>query len=172
MKFISKIFLFVFLMIASKNILGQVVLNELKIRPRGATNTPPNGLNLTGSEEYIELYNQGCTPLNVAGYYIAMRQDFNNRISGGTIRIPNIPQAVIPPKSHIVIAPATAAPASDIDIVITVANVPYCTYNSSFVLPNVDGWAALYDASGTPVDAVYWTSAASNINTQIGRAHV
>ncbi|MBU3713882.1 MAG: T9SS type B sorting domain-containing protein [Ferruginibacter sp.] len=162
---ISFSLLFVLLSYSSK---GQIVLNEVKVRPELAAGTPPNGLIYTGSKEYIEIYNAGCSPVNVAGYYIAMRtQPFSTLVQGGTLRIPNVPAANIPAKSHIVIAPAEAAPAADIDIVINSTNVPYCVYGGSgkFSIVNVDGWIALYDASGTPIDGMYWSSSAGNITT-------
>jgi len=154
---------------------AQVVLNELMVRPAGPTSTPPNGLIYNGSAEYIELYNAGCAPVSVAGYYIAMRQVFSSISSGGTFRIPNIPAATIPSKGHLVLGPATAGNAGDVDI--NMADPSYvsliCQYGSgsvpgNFVLANDDGWCALYDADGRPVDALYWTGNAANINTLNG----
>jgi gliding motility-associated-like protein len=151
---------------------AQVVLNELMVRPAGPTSTPPNGLIYNGSTEYIELYNTGCEPVNVAGYFIAMRQVFSSIFSGGTFRIPNVPAAIIPSKGHLVLGPATAGNSGDVDI--NMADPAYqsliCQYGTgsvpgNFVLANDDGWCALYDADGKPVDALYWTSNSANLNT-------
>lgn len=162
------ILLSLLLLICTFSSRAQIVINEIKVRPELAANTPPNGLIYTGSKEYIELYNAGCSPVNVAGYYIAMRtQPFSTLIQGGTLRIPDVPAATIPAKSHIVIAPASAAPSEDIDIVITSATVPYCTYGGAgkFSIVNLDGWIALYDATGAPIDGMYWTADPNNITT-------
>jgi gliding motility-associated-like protein len=161
-----------FLFLVIQEIRSQVVLNEVMVRPTGPTSTPPNGLIYTGSAEYIELYNTGCEPVNVAGYFIAMRQVFSSISSGGTFRIPNVPAAIIPSKGHLVLGPATAG-----DVDINMADPAYqnliCQYGSgpvpgNFVLANDDGWCGLYDANGRPVDALYWTGNAANLNTLNG----
>ncbi|MFN5334380.1 MAG: gliding motility-associated C-terminal domain-containing protein [Bacteroidota bacterium] len=168
MKFNFYLLLFLLWFINIDKAISQVVLNEVMVRPAGGVGTPPNGLIYIGSLEYIELYNNGCTPLDVSGYFIAMRQEFSGQGSGGTFRIPNVPQAVIPPKQHIVLgsgSPGATIPATDIDIVMNLANS--CLYTGgNFVLSNIDGWCGLYNASGVPIDAIYWSGAAGNINTQ------
>ncbi|WP_297507872.1 lamin tail domain-containing protein, partial [Flavobacterium sp.] len=145
---------------------GQVLINEVYIRPDGLSATPPNGLIYTGSKEYIEIYNKNCFPVNLTGYFIAAKQNgFSGVVTGLSFRIPNIPNAIIPAGGHIVLG--SAAPGTglvgNIDIPITAAE--RCIYASNAVIANVDGWVALYDASGTPLDCVYWSSSASNINT-------
>jgi len=143
------IFFLFFLLIFFQTAVSQVVLNELMVRPAGPTSTPPNGLIYNGSAEYIELYNTGCEPVNVAGYFIAMRQVFSSISSGGTFRIPNVPAAIIPSKGHLVLGPATAGNSGDVDI--NMADPAYqsliCQYGTgsvpgNFVLANDDGWCA------------------------------
>lgn len=146
---------------------SQVILNEIYIRPDGSSNTPPNGLIYQDSKEYIELYNKGCSPVNVSGYFLAMKQQgFGTIVSGGTIRIPSVAASIIPPGGHLVLGSALpgSGVAGNIDIAITAAM--RCGYSANFVLPNVDGWVALYDSSGTPLDCVYWSGASGNINSQ------
>jgi hypothetical protein len=73
---------------------AQVKLNEVMARPGGS-----QGLiifNGNSGNEYIELYNPSCSPVNVSGYFIACRQDFAGG-SGGSFRIPNVPAAIIGP---------------------------------------------------------------------------
>lgn len=36
----------------------------------------------------------------------------------------------------------------------------YCS-SGSFLMANGDGWIGLYDAGGSPVDAIYWTVSAN-----------
>lgn len=158
-KFLSICFLSTFIQIQ-----GQVVINEIMARPSGS-----QGLilfNGNAGREYIELYNPSCAPVDVSGYYIANRQDFSGS-SGGSFRIPNIPQAIIPANGHLVLG--TSASSSDpnsIDIKLPDFTSNYCQNNGSqnFILANADGWVALYDTNGIPVDAVYWSSNASNIS--------
>ena len=133
------------------------------IRPPGTIQTPPNGLIYNSSQEYIELYNSSCSPVNITGYFIAMKQALSGTNTGGTIKIPNVPAATIPPGGHIVIGSSNAGGAvlGNIDIPLVAAD--YCMYNGNFVLANTDGWCALYDASGVPLDCIYWSSSAGNL---------
>ena len=68
-------YLFLFLVFSTISLNGQIVLNEIYIRPDGLVATPPNGLVYVDSKEYIELYNKGCTSINVSGYFLATKQD-------------------------------------------------------------------------------------------------
>ena len=158
-----KLALFVFLFSIHSN--SQIVLNELMVRPPGTVSTPPNGLIYNNSEEYIELYNNSCSPINISGYFIAMKQNLSSINTGGTFKIPNIPAAIIPPGGHVVLGSASPAGSAigNIDIPITAAD--RCLYNGNFVLANTDGWCALYNASGVAVDCVYWSSSASNLTS-------
>ena len=153
----------VLLFFISLNTFSQIVLNELMIRPPGTIQTPPNGLIYNSSQEYIELYNSSCSPVNITGYFIAMKQALSGTNTGGTIKIPNVPAATIPPGGHIVIGSSNAGGAvlGNIDIPLVAAD--YCMYNGNFVLANTDGWCALYDASGVPLDCIYWSSSAGNL---------
>ncbi|WP_297513814.1 lamin tail domain-containing protein, partial [Flavobacterium sp.] len=142
------------------------MINEVYIRPDGLSTTPPNGLINSGSKEYIEIYNKNCFPVDITGYYIAAKQNgFSGVVTGITFRIPNSPSALIPPGGHVVLAspvPGTGL-AGNIDIPITAPD--RCVYASNAVIANVDGWVALYNASGVPIDCVYWSGSAANINS-------
>jgi gliding motility-associated-like protein len=160
-----KVKLSLIVILFSINSNSQVVLNELMVRPPGLTDTPPNGLIYTNSEEYIELYNNSCSPINISGYFIAMKQNIGSINTGGTFRIPNVPAAIIPPGGHVVFGSAGPAGSAigNIDIPITAAD--RCLYNGNFVLANTDGWCALYNASGIAIDCVYWSSSASKLTS-------
>jgi hypothetical protein len=62
-------YLFLFLVFSTITLNGQIVLNEMYVRPDGSAGTPPNGLIFVDSKEYIELYNKGCTTVNVSVYF-------------------------------------------------------------------------------------------------------
>jgi gliding motility-associated-like protein len=144
-----------------------LVLNEVMVFPAGGDGTPPNGLIYRGSKEYIEIFNGSCDTIDVSGYFIAMKQTLSVVSTGGTFRIPNVPASKIPPKKHIVLGsaePGVDIPVSDIDIFIRLATS--CLYSGNFVLANIDGWCALYNAEGAPLDAIYWSSNENNINTK------
>lgn len=143
---------------------SQVVINEVMNYP-----TNPQGLityNGNTGREYIELYNPSCSPVNVSGYFIASRQDFAGS-SGGSFRIPNVPAATIPPNGHLVLGTASSsADPNSVDIKLPSYTSNYCQNSATqnFILANADGWVGLFNASGVPVDAVYWSSAVGNIS--------
>jgi len=139
---------------------SQIVINEVMPKPSGGTGTPPNGLIYVGSKEYIELYNSGCSSVDVAGYFIAMRQGVSGTPTGGTFVIPSSALTNLAPGEHLVVGPSSAANAGSVDVVMTLVNS--CTYSGNFVLSNTNGWVGLYDATGLPLDAVYWTFNANN----------
>jgi gliding motility-associated-like protein len=146
---------------------AQVKLNEVMVRPGG--NQGLIIFNSNSGNEYIELYNPSCSPVDVSGFFIACRQDFAGTVSGGAFRIPNVAAATIPPAGHLVLGTSTgSADPNSIDIKLPSFTSNYCLNNSgyNFILANADGWVALYDATGLPIDALYWTSAAGNIATQ------
>ncbi len=144
---------------------AQVKLNEVQVRPGG-----DQGLivfNGNSGNEYIELYNPSCSPVNVSGFFIGCRQEFAGTTSGGAFRIPSVPAATIAPGGHLVLGTATSsADANSIDIKLPDYTSNYCFNNAAynFILANADGWVALYNAQGTPIDAVYWSSTAGNIS--------
>jgi len=72
---ILKIIIIVITILFTVNSYSQIVLNEIYVRPDGSSNTVPNGLIYSGSKDYIELYNKGCTTVNVSGYFLATKQD-------------------------------------------------------------------------------------------------
>ncbi len=159
----SKSYITLFILFIALNTYSQIVLNELMIRPPGTIQTPPNGLIYNSSQEYIELYNKSCSPVNITGYFIAMKQSLSGTNTGGTIKIPNVPAATIPPGGHVVIGSSNpgGAVVGNVDIPLVAAD--YCMYNGNFVLANTDGWCALYDANGVPLDCIYWSSSAGNL---------
>ena len=73
--------------------------------------------------------------------------------------------AIIPPGGHVVLGSASPGVGlvGNIDIPITAAD--RCNYASNIVISNVDGWVALYNASGVAIDCVYWSSNASNLTS-------
>ena len=119
-------YLFLFLVFSTITLNGQIVLNELMVRPPGLVNTPPNGLIYNSSQEYIELYNKGCQPINVSGYFIAMKQTIGTINTGGTIRIPNVAAATIPAGGHIVLGSANAAGTALGNVDIPLSATDYC----------------------------------------------
>jgi gliding motility-associated-like protein len=160
-----KINIIVITILFTFNSYSQVVLNELMVRPPGTVATPPNGLIYNSSQEYIEIYNSGCSQVNISGYFIAMKQSLSGTNTGGTYKIPNVPAAILDPGEHVVIGSANPGGTVVGNIDIPMAAVDYCNYNGNYVLANTDGWCALYNASGVAIDCVYWSSSASNLTS-------
>ena len=135
----------------------KVVINEVMHFPLTAQGLVANGT------EYIELYNPTCSPVDLSCYTIATAARPNSNPGstlsrGGTILIPS--GTILAPKAHYVIGTSTASSnLADIDYNTTLTS-NYCIINQ-FVLANGDGWVALNDGNGTPVDAIYWTVGAN-----------
>ena len=135
-----------------------VVLNEVM-------HWPATGQGLISSgTEYIELYNPTCSPIDLSCYIIGTRTapDANpgsSLATGGSIILPQ--GTSIAAKSHYVIGTSLSSsnPLS-VDFKTDLNASDYCT-TGNFVMPNGDGWVALYSANGTPVDAIYWTVSAN-----------
>ena len=160
MKFDIK-FVFVFLLIQF-HLQGQLRINEIMVNPG---NLSVQGL-IGGGREYIEIYNSTCNPINTRGYYIATSQNVSGTNRGGTFRIPNIPQSIIAPNSHLVLGTRlSSSDSNSIDIKLPNYMSNVCELSSgTFVMANFDGWIALYDSTGTPISAVYWGANASIIS--------
>ena len=162
---LKTLLVFCIVFVFSFSVNAQVVLNEVMVRPGD-----PQGLvvfNGNSGNEYIELYNPSCSPVDVSGFFVACRQDFAGTPSGGAFRIPNVPAAVIQPGRYLVLGTSTSsADPNSIDIKLPDYTSNYClnAANRNFILANADGWVALYNAQGVPVDAIFWASAASRIS--------
>ena len=135
----------------------KVVINEVMHFPLTAQGLVANGT------EYIELYNPTCSPVDLSCYTIATAARPNSNPGstlsrGGTILIPS--GTILAPKAHYVIGTSAASSnLANIDYNTTLTS-NYCIINQ-FVLANGDGWVALNDGNGTPVDAIYWTVGAN-----------
>ncbi len=130
---------------------SQVVLNEVMHYPSTA-----QGIVSTGTE-YVELFNTSpCQAANISCFMIGFADDdgsiVNNR---GSIVLPS--GTTIPPLGHFVIGTSTSsANAASVDFKTNLNTSNYCAVGNC-VLANGDGWVALYDPNGQPVDAIYWT---------------
>jgi gliding motility-associated-like protein len=130
---------------------SQVVLNEVMHYPSTA-----QGIVSTGTE-YVELFNTSpCQVANIGCFMIGFADDdgsiVNNR---GSIVLPS--GTTIPPLGHFVIGTSTSsANAASVDFKTNLNTSNYCAVGNC-VLANGDGWVALYDPNGQPVDAIYWT---------------
>lgn len=135
-----------------------VVINEVQVRP------PTDGLsaqfqsmfncpNPTFGAEWVELYNpSACASVNLTGYILGARTISTNY---GAVMLPA--GTTIPPLSFLVLG-GPNAPNVDINLTSLCATANICTDGDSrWYMENGDGWVALYDPTGNPVDAVYWT---------------
>ncbi len=136
------------------HITAQVVINEVMHYP-----STGQGMILTGTE-YVELFNTSpCQPADIGCFIIGCADDDGGIVNNhGAIIIPA--GTTIPPYGHYVIGTSSSsANSASVDFKTNLNTSNYCAVGS-FVLANGDGWVALYDASGTPVDALYWTVSA------------
>jgi hypothetical protein len=138
---LSQIVLAIILTITAHSVVsGQVMLNEVLPQPATNQGMVPNGL------EWIEVYNPTCSPIDLTGYRVACRSNFG---TGGCMVFP--PGTILPALGHRVLGNGQGVVGASCN-------------TGNWVMQNIDGWIALYDPSGTPIEGIYWTSTASKIN--------
>ncbi|MFY7883254.1 MAG: gliding motility-associated C-terminal domain-containing protein [Dolichospermum sp.] len=146
---------------------AQVLINEVLHKP-GTSTSVNQGMR---RKEYVEIYNAGCSPVNIGCWVVGCAnrgiQTAANPAYTGAFQFPS--GTIINPGQHIVVGGtqsqnSTSYPASDIDFVVAnYIGTNTCDPNTNWLLPNGDGTMALYDNTGTVVDAIYW-SLSSNPN--------
>jgi gliding motility-associated-like protein len=141
---------------------SQVVINEVMVKPAGGDLDPVfqsmyNSTPTYGSE-YVEIYNaSSCNSVDISCWSIGGMDGGTN---GGAFSFP--PGTVIPPLGFITIGgPNTTNITFNLNLAANSARL-WRSNASRWHLPNGDGWLALYDATGTAVDAVYWTFASND----------
>jgi gliding motility-associated-like protein len=135
-------------------LVAQVVINEVMHYP-----STGQGMVATGTE-YVELFNTNpCQAADISCFIIGCADNDGGIVNNaGSIVIPA--GTTIPPYGHYVIGTSTSsANAAAVDLQTNNNTGNYCSVGN-FVLANGDGWVALYNASGIPVDALYWTVSA------------
>ena len=146
---------------------SQVVINEVMHRP--ATSSSVNqGFT---KKEYVEIFNSSCSPVDISCWIIGSSAPLTGttpywvgayQFSAGTIMAPG---------QHLVLGGTnsdngTAYNPADIDFNVNVPGNSCVAGTGGWLLPNGDGWVALYNNSGVVQDAVYWSlSANPNLNT-------
>ena len=150
---------------------SQVVINEVMHKP-GPNNSTNQGFR---RKEYVEIYNKGCSAVDISCWVLGSANMGLSTVSNptyiGAFQFPS--GTIINPAQHLVIGgilsqDGTAYSAADIDFVIAnYVGSNTCDPNTNWLLPNGDGWVALYNNTGTPTDAIYWSfsSTAPNLNT-------
>ena len=114
-----------------------VAINEIMADPSRATDA---------DGEWLELYNWGTGPIDVAGWSI-VSNDGAHAIAGSL---------VIPAGGYVVLGRSTNTKRNG------GAPVQYA-YGSAITLANAGDWLALRDASGAGVDSVTWTSSSPGV---------
>ncbi|PKP18365.1 MAG: hypothetical protein CVU05_13655, partial [Bacteroidetes bacterium HGW-Bacteroidetes-21] len=151
-----------------------VILNEIMLAPSsfdGSLYGDGPGFGVDNNEgEWIELYNRDtCHPVDVSCYILGNNSvdvlDIDYFDYGGAYVLPS--GTIIPPGGYVIIrGPNSLSVPSNllvqnggntIEIVIS-SNRVCLDGGARFWLPNAGGWLALYDATGTPVDAISWAS--------------
>ncbi len=136
---------------------AQIVINEVDIKPpTSSSSSQYQSLKVctqpTYGREYVELYNTSCNTVDIGCYFIGYR--IYSSSLDGTFRFPA--GTSIAPHGFISIGgPNSGA---------TFSMADYCsdahleTGSDRWYMDNGDFYIALYDASGAPQNAVYWTT--------------
>ncbi|MGE0560628.1 MAG: lamin tail domain-containing protein [Flavobacteriales bacterium] len=159
MKNIERIILIISILL-STDLFSQVVINEVHMRPTGSsTGTNPQNLadcapNSGG--EFIELYNPDpCSSVDISCYIIANNIAGTSTSAQGAFRFPS--GTVIPPLGFVSIGGAHSGATFILNNYCGTNNLATHT-SGRWYLPNGDGYLMLYNSSGSPIDAVYWTT--------------
>jgi gliding motility-associated-like protein len=146
---------------------AQVVINEVMHKP--ATSASVNqGLS---KKEYVEIYNSSCSPIDISCWIIGSSAPLTGTTPYwcGAYQFPA--GTIIGPGQHLVLGgtnsdDGTAYNAADIDFNVNIPGNSCVTGAGGWLLPNGDGWVALYDNNGLVQDALYWSLFSSpNVNT-------
>jgi len=136
---------------------SQVVINEVHARPSGGdTDQAFQSMfnsTVTYGSEFIEIYNSSpCSSVDISCWSIGGMDGGTN---GGAFSFPS--GTIIAPLSFITIGgPNAPGMTFNLNLAVNTARL-WHSAATRWHLPNGDGWLSLYDASGTSVDAVYWT---------------
>jgi gliding motility-associated-like protein len=167
----KRLYIVTVLMTLSVVSIAQVVINEVMHKP-GPNNNTNQGIR---RKEYVEIYNKGCSPVDIGCWVVGSAgmgiQTVTNPSYIGAFQF--AAGTIINPGQHLVVGGTesqngTGYSPADIDYdVKQFLNTNTCDPNTNWLLPNGDGWIALYDDTGTPIDAVYWSfsSTAPNLAT-------
>ena len=142
----------------------QVVINEVMVNPQtNASSTQFQSLKMcsqsTYGSEYIELYNSSSCAVDISCYLIGFNTNFLTGING-TFRFPS--GTVISGNGFLSIGGPNSGATINLFTQCTTANLS--TDVDRWYLPNGDGYLMLWDNTGTPIDAVFWTVNANEAN--------
>ena len=144
--------------LACYSVFSQVVINEVNVNPAGGTSSAIQSLKVCSSsssgEEYFELYNTNDCPADISCFIIGFNQGSN--ALNGTFRFPI--GTSIPGKGFLSIGGPNSGANINIYSFCTGTNSAHLsTGNDRWYINNGDGYVCLYNASGAPIDLVYWT---------------
>ncbi len=148
---------------------AQVVINEVNVKP--GTNSISAQFqslkdcgNPTYGNEYVELYNTSpCTPIDISCYILATPYNGMLFDSQGSFRFPT--GTIIPPLGFLSVGGVNSGASIILFNFCAGPNASFLnTNNARWYLDNFDTFIALYNASGTPIDAVYWTFSTGQSN--------
>jgi gliding motility-associated-like protein len=143
---------------------SQIVINEVMVNPQtNSTNSQFQSLKMcsqsTYGSEYIELYNSSACVVDISCYLIGFNTNFGTGING-TFRFPA--GTVIPGNGFLSIGGPNSG--ATINLFTQCSSANLSTDADRWYIPNGDGYLMLWDITGTPIDAVYWTVNANEAN--------
>jgi len=153
-----------------RSVIAQVVINEIGVMPQtdGTSAQFQSMYNTTANfgAEFIELYNAGCTSVNIGCWSIG---GMDGGLNGGVFSIPA--GTTIGPHAFLTLGGPIAGGVTFNLSSYLPANGTANLWGSGAArwhLPNGDGWIILFNNAASFVDGVYWTFEGNNpgkINT-------
>ncbi|XOV67868.1 MAG: lamin tail domain-containing protein [Fluviicola sp.] len=145
---------------------AQIVINEVHAKPatsssahsdQSLAHTTP----LWG-REFIEIYNTSCITVDI-GCYVLSTESFGTTTRDGSYRFPA--GTAIGPHGFLSIGGPISGAGINLSALL-VASDPHLATGSStrWYIDNGDCYVALFDDTGAPVDAVFWTTGSGESN--------
>lgn len=139
---------------------AQIVINEVNVKPptSSSAHSDQSLAHTTPSwgKEFIEIYNTSCVTVDI-GCYVLSTESFGTSTRDGSYRFPS--GTTIGPHAFISIGGPISGAGIDLSALLVASDPHLATGSSSrWYIDNGDCYVALFDDTGAPLDAVFWTT--------------
>lgn len=142
---------------------SQIVINEVQLKPQtdAAAHQWQSLAHTTANwgAEFIEIYNTSCVSVDI-GCWVISSESFGTSTRDGSYRIPA--GTMLGPHGYLSIGGPISGAGINMSPLLVAVNPHLKTADATrWYLDNGDAYVALFNASGAPADAVFWTVSAA-----------